>query len=331
MKKNSKFIWIKISFFAAAFCLLSGCASDQERLEKEEAYRTIGIRAMEDGNYEEAMEAFNNALGQTKKLGALEMDICYYKAAAQFASGNLTDAVETYDALLESDSKNSDAYFLRGCVYLNMNEVAKAKEDFEKAIEYAQTDEIYLAVNNSLVGAGYEAEGKAYIEEALEKKAGRVAQNYTVKGKIYYLQEDYKNAEEALLTAVEKGDVEANLTLAQTYEAMGEEQKAESCIDAYIKVNPESSVAYNQLGCSEMQEKNYKEAVSYFLKGLELDNVTNEQELRSNLIAAYEYNGEFEKAAEQMETYTKDYPKDAAAAKEYLFLSRNKGEEKEKK
>lgn len=330
MRKNNKFVWIKVTFLAAAVFLFAGCASDKERLEKEEAYRKIGIRAMEDGNYEEAMEAFNNALGQTKKLGALEMDICYYKAAAQFASGNFTDAVETYNALLESDDKNSDAYFLRGCVYLNMNEIAKAKEDFEEAIEYAENDEIYLAINNSLTGAGYEAEGKAYIEEALEKKAGRVAQNYTVKGKIYYLQEDYKNAEEALLAAIEKGDVEANLSLAQTYEAMGEEEKAESCIDAYVKLNPKSSVAYNQLGRKAMQDKNYKEAVSNFLKGLELDNVTNEQELRSNLIAAYEYNGEFEKAREQMEAYTKDYPKDASAAKEYLFLSRNKDKETDK-
>lgn len=318
---------MKLTLLAAAVLLLSGCTSDKDRLEKEEAYRKIGIRAMEDGNYEEAMEAFNNALGQTKKLGALEIDICYYKAAAQFASGNLSDAVETYGALLESDSENSDAYFLRGCVYLNMNEIAKAKEDFEEAIQYAENDEIYLVIYNSLMGAGYEAEGKAYIEEALEKKAGRVAQNHTVKGKIYYLQEDYKNAEEALLTAIEKGDVEANLSLAQTYEALGEEQKAESCIDAYVKVNPNSSVAYNQLGCKAMKEKNYDRAVSYFTKGLELDTVTNEQELRSNLIAAYEYNGEFEKAKEQMEAYTKDYPKDAAAAKEYLFLSRNKGEE----
>ena len=56
----------------------------------------------------------------------------------------------------------------------------------------------------------------------------------------------------------------------------------------------------------------------------------SDQELRSNLIAAYEYNGEFEKAREQMEAYTKDYPKDASAAKEYLFLICNKDEETDK-
>ena len=80
-------IFIKTTaLFAAAF-LLSGCAQSKERLEKEEAYRTIGINAMEEGNYEAAMEAFNSALVQANEIGPNEIDICFYKAAAQFASG----------------------------------------------------------------------------------------------------------------------------------------------------------------------------------------------------------------------------------------------------
>lgn len=324
--------WISKSIPALLFtaCLLSGCVSDKEKLEKEEAYRLIGIHAMEEGKYEEAMEAFNNALGQTEKLGAMEVDICCYKAAAQFAAGDFTAAVETYDLLLEADNHNSDIYFLRGCVNLKMNEIDKAQEDFRQAVEHAKDDEIYLSVYNSLYGAGYEAEAKGYLDEALEKKAGRPAKNHTVKGKIYFLRGDYEKAVEHLLTAVEKGDVEANLTLAQAYEAMGEEQKANSRIDAYIEVNPESSVAYNQLGKKAVGDKKYQEAVSYFSKGLELEEVTNEQELWSNLIAAYEYSGDFESAKEKMKEYQKEYPLDAAAKREYFFLTKNREEPEQK-
>lgn len=293
MIKKKAYLWIEIAAVTAACLFMTGCTTKRERLEKEDEYRTIGINAMESGDYTAAMEAFNSALELADEIGASEMDICYYKAAAQFAAGNLNDAIETYNALLEADEKNSDAYFLRGSVYLKMNESAKASEDYEKAIEYAK--------------------------------------NNTVKGKIYLLMERYPEAIEALTTATEKGDVEANLYLAKAYEASGEEAKAEACLDVYIEENPGSSVDYNRQGKKKMEEGNYAEAISDFTKGLELERVTNEQELRSNLIAAYEYNGDFEKAKELMQEYVADYPGDEAAAREYLFLGKNRDEEQNTK
>lgn len=331
MRKRKTCLWIEITVLSAVCLFMAGCTTKKERMEKEEAYRTIGIQAMESGDYTAAMEAFDNALEQAQGIGANEKDICYYKAAAQFAAGESGDAIDTYNALLESDDENSDAYFLRGSVYLKMNESAKAMEDYDKAIQYAEDDEIYLVIYNSLKGAGYEAEAKEYLEEALEKKAGKKARNYTVKGKIYLLKEMYPEAVEALTTAVEKDDVEANLYLAKAYEASGEDTKAEACIDAYIKVYPDSSVAYNQQGREKMQEGNYAEAISEFTQGLSLEQVTNEQELRSNLIAAYEYSGDFEKAKELMKAYVEDYPEDEAAAREYLFLGKNRNEEQDTK
>lgn len=317
------FVWL-----AAAF-LLTGCASGQERFEKEKAYRAIGINAMEAEDYDAAMDAFNSALEQAKGIGPDEVDICYYKAAAQFATGSLSGAIETYDALLEANNKNSDTYFLRGCVCLKMNESAKAMEDFEKAIKYAENDEIYLLIYNSLSGSGYEAEANDYLEEVLEKKAGRSAVNYTVRGKIYLQKEQYEDAVQAFLTAVEKGDGEANLYLAQAYEALGKETEKKACIDAYVDENPQSSVAYNQLGREAMEQKDYAEAIRCFSQGLELEKVTNEQELRSNLIAAYEYSGDFASAKEKMREYVRDYPDDVVAEREYWFLGKSRDEETE--
>lgn len=310
-----------------AGCLLTGCTSKEERLEKQEAYREIGISAMDEGKYSEAMEAFNHALELARGIGANEVDICYYKAAAQYAAGNYAAAIETYDALLEYDKESSETYFLRGCVYLKSNESAKAQEDFAAAVKYAEDDEIYLSIYNSLHGAGYEEEGKTYLDAALKKKSGRNAKNDTVKGRIYIIKEQYKKATEELTTAIEKGDIEANLYLAQAYEALEKPDMAEACLEVYVKAYPESSVAYNQMGCKELENGNYEKAISYFSQGLELDEVTNEQELRSNLIVAYEYSGDFESANTKMQEYLKDYPEDQDAARESLFLYRNENKE----
>lgn len=305
---------------------LTGCSTSEERLEKEEAYRQIGLNAMEEGDYVSAEEAFNNALDQARGLGANEVDICYYKAVAQFAAGNTQGAIDTYDALLEYDKKNADAWFLRGCVYLKSNESDKAKEDFDNAVKYASDDEMYLHIYNSLEGAGHTQDAEKYLTEALEKRAGRTARNYTVKGQIYLLKEDLTSAEEQLKKAVEKGDVEGNLYLAQVYERQGKTEDAKACIDAYVNEYPKSSVAYNQKGLEEMEAGNYDKALELFGEGLNQQKVTNAKELRSNQIAAYEYSGEYEEAKAAMESYLKDYPEDEAAKREYLFLGKNRQE-----
>lgn len=323
MVLKKKAFCIGTMLFLWPCCLLAGCAFGKGRPEKEEAYRKIGINAMEAENYTAAIESFNNALEQAGGIGANEVDICYYKAAAQFAAGSLSDAVETYDTLLEYDKKNAEAYFLRGCVYLSEKESDLAQEDFQQAAGYASDHEIYLAIYNSLSGAGYEAQGREYLEQALEKKPGKKAGNYTVRGRIYFLEGNYDEAVENLKTAVEKGDVAANLYLAQTYEALGDSVSADACINAYIEVYPDSSVALNQLGRKAFAKGDYKEAIARFEEGLALEEVTNEQELRSNLIAAYEYSGDFERAAAYMKEYVADYPGDKAAAREYCFLEKN--------
>ncbi|MCM1257918.1 MAG: tetratricopeptide repeat protein [Roseburia sp.] len=312
------------ALLCVGLALASGCSTSEERLEKEEAYRQIGLNAMEEGDYPAAVEAFNNALDQARGLGANEVDICYYKAAAQFAGGSAQGAIETYDALIEYDKKNPDVWFLRGCVYLKNNESDKAKEDFDNAIKYAEDDEMYLHIYNSLSGAGRGQDAEKYLEEALNKKAGRTARNYTVKGQFYLLKEDLSSAQEQLKKAVDKGDIEGNLYLAQVYERQGKTEEASECINAYVEEYPESSVAYNQKGLEQMEAGNYETALELFGEGLSQQKVTNARELRSNQIAAYEYSGEYEKAKEAMESYLEDYPEDEDAKREYFFLGKNR-------
>ena len=65
-------------------------------------------------------------------VGEEEIDTCYYKAAAQYAAGKKEDAIETYQALINYDKENAQAYFLLGELYRKENDMDKAKENFEK-------------------------------------------------------------------------------------------------------------------------------------------------------------------------------------------------------
>ena len=60
--------------------MLTGCGSGDKAKDKD-AYRQYGINCIENGSYDDAVDAFQKALDQSVgSVGAEELDICYYKA-----------------------------------------------------------------------------------------------------------------------------------------------------------------------------------------------------------------------------------------------------------
>lgn len=305
---------------AGVLTLATGCGTDETQANKD-AYRQIGINCMEQGDYEGAVSAFQSALDQSlAEIGEEEIDTCYYKAAAQYAAGNTQDAIDTYQALIDYDKKNADAHYLLANLYLKEQNTTDANAQYKLAAEYAGNNyDLYIAIYNQLNATGDTQSAQEYLNLALENK-GKSAEDYTSRGRIYLLLGDYENAKTQLDSAVEKKSVEANLYMAQLYEAQGEDEKAAALYESYVENNKEDPIALNCLGCMKSEAGDYKAAIEYFNMALALDNPSNVQELQKNLILAYEQNGNFPEARDAMAAYTKAYPKDEAAAREYLFL-----------
>lgn len=111
--------------------MLTGCGSDDKAKDKD-AYRQYGINCIENGSYDDAVDAFQKALDQSVgSVGAEELDICYYKAKAQYLSGDVDGAIDTYTAIIDYD-KDSDAYYLRGCIYFAKNDTDKGLKDLRR-------------------------------------------------------------------------------------------------------------------------------------------------------------------------------------------------------
>ena len=80
----SRRTWHIALLACAAACMLSGCGQKTNTTDQE-AYRQYGINCIESGDYQSAVDAFQKALDQSHgKVTAAEIDICYYKAEAQF-------------------------------------------------------------------------------------------------------------------------------------------------------------------------------------------------------------------------------------------------------
>ncbi len=316
-KRTKKFTYILAA--AVLVAALTGCTNEKQ--ENEDAYRQIGINCMEAKDYEGAISAFDSALSQKiGKIGDEEIDICYYKAAAQYANGDTDGAIATYSSILDYDEDNADAFYLRGSLYLVLGDTAAAQADFNSAVTNNSEDyELYVNVYEQLNGAGMTSEASDYLNQALELK-GDSANAHLWKGRIYLMLSDYENAETELKTALDKKSVEANLYLAKLYEAQDDAETAASYYETYLDSGDADSEVMYALGMAEMNQENYQGAIEYFQSGLAMEEVTNEQELLQNLVIAYEKSGDFSSAKTTMEQYLEDYPDDEDAQREYIFL-----------
>lgn len=98
---------------------------------------------------------------------------------------------------------------------------------------------------------------------------------------------------------------------------------AKEAFETALKEGAEEDVSiYQFLGSCSMKLEDYEGAADYYKKGIALGDSGSEsvQEMRFNLIAAYEKLGDYDSAKEELATYTTDYPDDEKAAKEAEFL-----------
>ncbi len=316
--KNKRVVCLSASVVLCA-AILSGCSD--ERMEDELAYRKIGITSMENGDYEGAAAAFDSALKQhVGRITSTETDICYYKAAALYATGDVQGALEVCDALTGYDSKDADAYFLKGCLLLQTDGDEQAREAFDNAVRYRKDDfELYIRIYENLAAHDLTAEGEAYLDKAFEIK-GDSAEVLAFRGKIYCLLGQYDNAVTELTAALEKKSAQANLYLAQAYEGKGDLAKAETYYQAYVASGAADSVAVNALAEIEMGKGNYSGALSYISRALAMEEVSDRDVLMKNEIICSEFLGDFVHAWEVVQEYVALYPEDEEAQREYIFL-----------
>lgn len=323
-EKNGKRCASVLAALLAAACL-AGCTGD--RAAQQMAYRQTGLDAMRSGDYAGAVAAFDTALSYAPgTVGEVELDICYYKAAAQFAAGDQEGALATYDALIAYDDKDADAYYTRGCLHLQRYEGDQAFADFDAAISNdADNYELYMNIYRNLAAYNLIAEGEEYLNKAFAIK-GDDAEQLTSRGELYLLLGEYENAITELTAALEKKSVRANLILAEVYEASGDAENAEKYYKAYAESGAADSETMNALAEIEMAKLDYTAALDYVNQGLAMEQVTNRRELMQNQIICMEYTADFKGAWQVAQEYIALYPNDAAVQREYVFLKNRQTE-----
>lgn len=347
LKSNRK-KWIASGLCLTASLLFAACGQTEERIqnamgmiqsfdyqgalaeldaaiEQGENQRLVdrarGIACMGLTEYEQAIAWFLSALaGSSGLVQDVDFDLNYYLAAAYAKSGQYAQAEQTYNAILDLRQNQTDAYFLRGNVRMSLENFEGAKADFDRAVSMEpQNYDMLIEIYEVLANCGHEETGRAYLQAALE--AGRDKMSGEVAGRIYYYLGEYEKACLALEEAKEKGKETCYLYLGRAYEATGDYNYAASVYNGYLNANDGSAELYNQLGLCEMARGDYQKALEAFQAGMRLEENPILQTLSFNEIVAYEYLGDYEKAAALLHNYLNNYPDDDQAKREYGFLS----------
>ena len=316
-------IFTAIVFTVLALC--TGCSN--ERKESQAEIREKGILLMEQGEYEQALELFQDTLDLSLgEIGAVERDICYYQAEAQYKLGDTQAALDTYTALINFDG-DAKAYFLRGNLYYKLNNEENALKDYAAAIEKDKNSyELYIGVYEALTVHGKDKEAQEYLNQALEIK-GDKAYDKMQKGRINHLLGEDENALKLLQEAASGNEMLAYYYLAEIQYELGNNTEAMEHLSAYVKSDAANSYNLFSIANNHIAKKNYDIAIECLNAALELEKVPNKQIIMKNLVMLYEELGDFVSAKEVLEAYVKEYPDDEEAKRELTFLNTRLPEE----
>ena len=151
-----------------AGAVLAGCqGADPAR----EQYRLDGISQLDQGNYEAAITAFEEALNHSDGgVGEFELDVLKYRGEAEYKLGDYQAAAHTYNVLLQVDEAAAEYYYLECMSLAAMGETETAAQDFEKA----QALEKEKGEASPVMGEAAAALGKAYQDAGQSEKAGQI-------------------------------------------------------------------------------------------------------------------------------------------------------------
>lgn len=305
---------------AVAFAEQALAEGEQPR----EALRLKGIACLKNARYEDAVQAFREALAMSDGIVTdMDYDINLYLASACMGMGDFDGTVAAYDHILALKPSDVASLYARGAALLQDGKLAEATKDFDRACDIAPRDfALRVEIYRAYAQAGYEDAGKAVMSEAFHTY--EAAMSHYEKGMFAFYMGNNAEAQsylEKAMTSVRGSEkAQVALLLGQTGEKQGDLGYAISVYSAALEEGVQLGALYNRRGMCYMAQAEYKNAVSDFEQGIALGETATHQALLRNEIAAYEYAGDFKKASELMGEYASLYPDDAEAAREAIFL-----------
>lgn len=272
---------IAVLCLALGICA-AGCGKSADNSKRQQTLKQQGMELQCAGDYNGAIEKYEKALSLADmKVGAAEIDLACYKASAQYQSGDVAGAIDTYSAIIAFE-KSEETYLGRGLLHMAAGEEKKAKEDLGKAME--KTDDPL------------------------------------VKGIIYRVEGQMDQAKDCFEKAKKAGDSQGLFYLASIYEEAGDHNYAMVLLEEYISGGDAGAEGYLSVAKEYFSNGAYEDALNMVQSGIALGDSGVLKYLLQEEVACLEKLGDYVNAKEKTAQYLEKYPEDAVMLKEYEFL-----------
>jgi class 3 adenylate cyclase/Tfp pilus assembly protein PilF len=301
------------------------------------SFKQIGIGFYMQSNYVEAIENWNKALAEYKKMKdkAGEANILSNLGAIYFNQADDIKALDNYLIALKIAEEINDSLRL-ATVLNNIGSVYKNKDEtYEKALEYyhrallisdAIKNEDAIGMANSNIGFIYfemkqYEKALKYLEQSLIafQESENIVYSYITIGKVYTKKEEYDKAIDNLDLAlniskdlnIKLGMARALMTKGDTYRSKGD---IRSAIKNYIEGieiarEIEANIDLKEMygGISKCYEKTGEYSKAFYYQGLQMDMkdslFTQETDKKLSTLM---FNYEIEKKENRIQLLTKD-------------------------
>jgi|GEM_PF-1298158 len=241
-------------------------------------YFELGNDAFDKGDFEKAVKYYNDALESEKNIQEIlqNLSLCYYEVK------DYSSSIDISNKLISSDNSSflASALFNRGNCYHKMKEYRKAEEDFSIIISIFPYDpDAYYNRSNA----------REKLNNALGAKKDR---------RIVEIIE--KKNDQNLYAAPSESEIDS-YTLDQF-------TTDKTNLLKEIETKPDSYSLYFELGNAYAKIREFKKAIEYFNKSIELYSGNFYESANQNLIAAYLDICDYEKAISVATKYIKYNP-----------------------
>lgn len=286
------------------------------------AYRGLGMCAVKEGNYEQAVDYLEKAL-EISVQTELNQDIYCFLTDAYMAQGKSEEALLLLEGALK-EKEEDVLYVKRAAVYMELEEYEKALADYEKAKDRADSIDCIFGKYQAYMGLGRTEDAKAVLVKALEATPETDKEKYSYARIQYYAgNEDSSYYEESMKYFEEICDdyPESFYYMGLICQKQNNYEKACEYYEDYMNRCSESvDEVYLALGnCYEADGR--KDAAIEVLKtGYERSGYAEKKKIAYRLTQIYEKNADFDSAYEFVREYTSSFPEDEAMDREMKFL-----------
>lgn len=270
------------------------------------AYNSRGLSKINQSEYYDAISDFGRAVAIDPK----KSEAYNNRGLAKFYLGDRNAAIKDYSEALKLSPESVVTLKNRGLAYLQSEDYESALTDFSFAIKLKSDDgEAHFKYGVTQAQIEKYEEALLSYNRALELNY-KTAEFYNYRGVTLYKLEDYDSASINFkkATLAESDNLQYLENYGRTLYELGKTEEASSQFELYLMKKNDAEEIYNLLGLCKFKDENYKSAIKFFSKAIEINdtNATYFDNRAASKEMLEDYTGAIEDYSESIRLYPND-------------------------